>query len=172
MKHALLITAYHNFDCLYEMLKYYCSDMGVDCYVHIDKKAVISKDMLKKLKAIDKVEVIIKYKVNWGSYNHPKAFMSLLKRAKQKNDYDFYHFVSANTFIGLSLESFNDFFEKHNDVSFMEYIYFKGGDSEKDLREWYMYYHFPFLYDKRGKHGRFWDNVEYYGIKIQKKLLF
>ena len=170
MKHALLITVYNDFDCLYKMLTYYTGTLGLDCYVHIDKKASISSDMLTKLKSINHVTVLRKYRINWGSYKHPLSFIRLMQVASKQNAYDFFHLISANTFVGVSKESFYAFFSQHKDNSFVEYIRFKGTDAENDLRRWYQFYRFQFLYNRRGKHAAFWNNFEYYGIKLQEKL--
>lgn len=169
MKHALLITAYKDFDCLYEMLLEYTANMNIDCYVHIDKKARISSSTFKKLSGIDGVTIVSRYRINWGSYRHPQAFICLMKIAEKRGNYDFYHLISGNSMIGVSRDKFEAFFEGKKENSFVEYINFKGTESEKDLREWYEYYHYPFLYNKKGKHAVFWNNVEYYGIKLQKK---
>lgn len=170
MKHALLITAYNDFDCLYKMLTYYTDTLGLDCFVHIDRKAAISSEMLVRLRSLSHVIILRKYRINWGSYKHPLSFIKLMQAAAKHDSYDFYHLISANTFVGVSKEAFYDFFSQHKNNSFMEYIRFKDTDAEKDLQRWYQFYRFQFLYNRRGKHAVFWNNFEYYGIKLQEKL--
>lgn len=44
MKHAFIVTAYHNFDMLQYFLTEYLKES--DCYLHIDKKARVPSDFL------------------------------------------------------------------------------------------------------------------------------
>ncbi len=168
MKHAFIITAYKDFDLLDRMLSIYTEKYDIDCYVHIDKRNKDLRSVIKRLNAIPNVVAISKYRVNWGSIYHPLCMMELLKIASGKG-YDYFHFIPANAFIGVSPEKFHSFW-KNKDMSFVEHIDFKGSASEKDLREWYEYYHFAHIYNKKGAHASLVDNIEYYGIKIQKKL--
>lgn len=170
MKHALLITAYKDFELLYRMIKQYCNQYQFDCYIHVDKKSFVSKAWIQKIESLGHVKVIQKYRINWGSYLHPKAFVELLKMAKDDSDYDFYHFISANTFVGKSPKEVDTFFENNKEKNFIEIIPFKGTESEKAIEEWYKYYHYPFLYNKKGRLHRLWDYFEMYYIRLQKKL--
>ncbi len=170
MKHAFIITAYKDFELLRDMVTVYTEKFGIDCYIHIDRRTKNKKPILSELNKLPGVKAISIYKTNWGGYKHPLSIIRLIGMAK-KNGYDYYHVISANTFVTVNPLEFNAFFEEHSDVSaFMECISFKGTESESDLRRWYEYWHYPHIYDKKGKHHVFWDNVEYYGIKIQKKL--
>ncbi|MDE5680304.1 MAG: hypothetical protein K2I01_07765, partial [Lachnospiraceae bacterium] len=150
MRHAMLITAYKDMNLLYELCKIYCDKFDFDCFIHIDKRTKVKKEVVNKLRSIGNVVVVQKYKVKWGSYYHPMAFVYLLQLA-QTEQYDFYHCISANTFVGKNKKQFYDFFEEHKNNNFVEIISFKGNESEAAISEWYKYYHYPFLYDKRGK---------------------
>lgn len=168
MKHAFIITAYKDFDLLERMLSIYTEKYDIDCYVHVDKRSRGHKSVIRRLGANPNVVAISKYRVNWGSIYHPLCMMELLKVACEKC-YDYYHFIPANAFIGVDPGEFHSFW-KDDGMSFIEHIDFKGSASEKDLREWYEYYHFAHIYNKKGAHASLVDNIEYYGIKIQKKL--
>lgn len=168
-KHAMLITAYKDFDLLYDMLRIYTQEYDMDCYVHIDKKVQIERAVIDRLRSLDNVTVIRKYRVNWGSYYHPLAFIDLMDMAAKKK-YAYYHCISANTFVGRSKKEFYNFFDENNGKSFMEYVYFKDTESAKDLEAWYRYYHYPFLYDKKGKRAVLWNNFEMYFVQLQAAL--
>lgn len=168
MKHALLITAYTDFDILARLISIYRK--SYDCYIHVDAKMKLPAKIKKQLLKYDNVTVVQKYKVNWGSYRHISAILLLMKIAVVKNTYDFYHIISANTLILKSIEEMDYFFLRHRNNNFLEVINFVGTEQEKDIQEWFQYYHYPFLYNKKGKYSRLWNNFEYYFKKIQKKL--
>ncbi|MDD3206703.1 MAG: beta-1,6-N-acetylglucosaminyltransferase [Lachnospiraceae bacterium] len=170
MKHALLITAYTDFTVLKNMVCSYKEHY--DCYIHVDKKTKMPIEILQELNAYENVTIISKYKVNWGSYRHISAILQLMKLAVANGPYDYYHIMSGNTLIVKPVGEFDAFFQADRDKNYMEIIDFRGTESEKDIEEWFAYYHYPFLYNKKGKHHVFWDNVEYYFIKLQKKAEF
>lgn len=94
-KHVLLITAYNDFECLIEMIKYY--HLHYDCYIHIDKKIQIPNKFAASMTQYPNVFIVQKYKINWGSYKHILAFLELMRLAKNK--YEYYHICSGNSFI-------------------------------------------------------------------------
>ena len=168
MKHALLITVYTDFSILINMVRSYKENY--DCYIHVDKKTKLPIEILQELNTYENVTIISKYKVNWGSYRHISAILQLMKLAVTKGPYDYYHIISGNTLIVKSAAEFDAFFQAERDKNYMEIIDFRGTESEKDIEEWFAYYHYPFLYNKKGKHGLLWNNVEYYFVKLQKKV--
>lgn len=168
MKHALIITAYTDFDILIKLLNIYTQYF--DCYIHIDQKSKVTESELKSIRAIKNTWLIRKYKVNWGSYKHIQAVVSLIKLAVSKKDYDYYHIVTGNSILIKPFHWIDDFFEQKQGSNFIEIISVKDNPSRTDLEDWFYYYRFPFLYDKKGKNAEFWNQIEYYFIKLQKKI--
>ena len=168
MKQALLITAYDDFEILIKMITYYSQKF--DCYLHIDKKASISRAEFDSIRALPNTWVIRKYSINWGSYKHIKAVLSLMKIAVSNEQYGFYHIITGNSCPIKSFEEFDSFFTKYSNHNFMELIPLENNPSKRDIEEWFYYYRFPFLYNKRGAHAEFWNQFEYYFVKLQKKL--
>lgn len=79
MRHALLITAYMDFEELLDRVR--ILSRNYDCFIHIDRKSTLPGRIKRELLRCGNVEVIRKYVVNWGSYTHILAFMELLRRA-------------------------------------------------------------------------------------------
>lgn len=95
MRHCLLMTCYKK----PEMINYFISTLpeNVDIYIHIDRKSDFGiKDINSK------AHVYKQYKVYWGSENHVKAFLLLMKAAYENGDYDYYHLITGEDFWAYS----------------------------------------------------------------------
>lgn len=64
MRQVFLITAYKEFEYLYQMAQK-ISENGIKVYIHWDKKTV-TEDILKKLNLIKRVRAVSEYKIPWG----------------------------------------------------------------------------------------------------------
>lgn len=166
--HAILMSAYNDFEILLENVRQYSSYF--DCYIHVDKKSVFPAEVEQQLSAYPNVYVLHKYRITWGSYKHILAFLELLKWAERNGGYKWYHIITGNSIQVKSNTEFERFFEEHPDTVFMDYLDVRTSDSRKDLEYWFQYYRYPYLYNQRGKHRRLWENFEWYYIKLQKKL--
>lgn len=166
--HAILMSAYNDFEILLENVRQYSSYF--DCYIHVDKKSVFPAEVEQQLSAYPNVYVLHKYRITWGSYKHILAFMELLKWAERNGGYKWYHIITGNSIQVKSNMEFEHFFAEHPDTVFMDYLDVRTSDSRKDLEYWFQYYRYPYLYNQRGKHRRLWENFEWYYIKLQKKL--
>jgi hypothetical protein len=107
-KHALVLTAYKDFEFLKELCEVYSKYFYV--YIHIDKKSNISESDMKYLNALDNVSAISRYKINWGSYLHVQAILDLLEMAEQDEN-DYVHVLSANTILVRHPNELLEFFE-------------------------------------------------------------
>ena len=77
-KQAYLLTAYKDFDAVYELASFLCKED--DVYIHVDKKSVqLSEPELEKLNALANCVAYKEYDIAWGGYNHVKALLSLMK---------------------------------------------------------------------------------------------
>ncbi|MBQ9991357.1 MAG: hypothetical protein IJP31_10540 [Lachnospiraceae bacterium] len=165
MKHAFLITAYEDFDWLKQTVEIYAK--AVDCYIHIDKKAAIPKEFVDWASQRDGVHIYSRYKINWGSYKHISAILFLLKEAVKTKKYDYFHIISANSFITRSMDRILEYFDREPEKNYLEVIDLDETDKDRVIEPWYIYYHFLHLYNKRSKFG---NNFDYYFCKVQKKL--
>lgn len=97
MKQALLITAYKDFKSLAQLIKQFDSNFNI--YIHIDKKSSIDRAMLKDLSSLHNVKhVETKYKVNWGSLNHLKSYLSLCSKALEDQENKFFHIITGEDY--------------------------------------------------------------------------
>lgn len=116
-RQALLITAYENIDDLIYLLEVY--NLYFSCYVHIDKKCDVNKEQWEKLNSMLGVAVISKYKINWGSYTHILAILSLIELACQDNC-SYMHVISANTLPIRNPNKIIRFYDENFEFIFME----------------------------------------------------
>ncbi len=164
-KHALIITAYRELDYLKELCEIYSKYFN--CYIHVDKKTD-DKNGIEELKKLDRVYVISKYKVNWGSYKHVLAVLDLLEKAKE-DGMEFYHVISANTILIKNPQNVEKFFDKHPSRIYME-IKENKGNSFYEFEYRYTAYFFQYLYDLKGTHQWLWERIEKYSSQLQRTL--
>lgn len=93
MKHCLLITAYKNVDLINNHIDCIPDDWGI--YIHLDKKSKINIEDINK-----RANVFKQYSVNWGSRNHIKAILFLMKKVYENDfNYDYYHLITGQDFL-------------------------------------------------------------------------
>ena len=133
LKHAFLVTAYHDLPTLNRMVAKF-SEYG-DVLVHIDKQSDINpNDVVSQ----EGVSVYKCYRINWGSFNHLKAILFLLKQA-MKSQPDYVHVVTGQDYPMVSKEAFDAFFAEHEGQSFLDFETVPDGSW---LQERYAYYWF------------------------------
>lgn len=109
---ALLITAYKNVEQLERLIHYFSS---FNIYIHIDKKSEIDPSDLNKYK---NVKVIKKYSIGWGSVNHLRAVIDLLKLAIDNEQNNFIHIISGQDIPVRSISDFKKF--EHDNHIYMD----------------------------------------------------
>jgi hypothetical protein len=120
MKHALLITAYKDFPVLEALVNSF-KHHDVYIFIHIDKKSkFISLEEIKSLKSQPNI-ILLKERltINWGSFNHLLALISLLKKAAEIQDITYFHALSGQDILIKDLNYFFDFFNKYAGKSFI-----------------------------------------------------
>lgn len=168
MKHAFLITAYTDFDFLKKTVEIYTSDERVDCYIHVDRKVKIPEDLKEWAGSRDRVRLFSKYKVNWGSYKHISAVLFLMRQALDRGSYDYFHIISANSFITGNISETLDFFEQgEGKTNYVQVVDLEEDDKDKVIDPWFIYYHFLHIYNKRSEKGYAFDK---FFEKVQRKL--
>lgn len=112
LKHAYLILAHHNFGQLKKLLTL-LDDERNDIYIHIDRKAHISKKELDDLsRAVTKagLEWTRRIRVNWGGYSLVKAEYVLLSAATE-TPHLYYHLISGADLPIKSQDAIHSFFQ-------------------------------------------------------------
>lgn len=104
MSQCLLITAYRDFNQLESLVRRYLALCeGGKVFIHVDKNTP-SKDygfLLSEYHDGTQVRIFSKYRISWGSFNHLRAVLFLLKQALKspgKADFSFIHIVSGADF--------------------------------------------------------------------------
>lgn len=90
----------------------------------------------------------------------------MLRKAVQRKPYDFYHLISADSFVTRPMKEVLSFFADNPDKSYVEVIDLQKEDSSGVIKPWYQYYHFLHLYNKRTAFGNWLDSTL---CRLQKK---
>src|SRR5690554_119970 len=166
MKQAILITAYKNIQQLKELVCFFDADY-FNIYVHLDRK---SKFTLKDIDLLREPQIKLitnRYKVNWGGFNHLKAYLYLCREALKEEENFYFHLITGQDYPVKPLSYFLKFAQEqihepreylaHHEVPFKRW---NGGGVNR-----LTYYH---LYD-------FFDAKKYKTeirkfVRLQKKL--
>lgn len=103
------MTAYKNVDQINHLIRLIPVEWGI--FIHIDKKSDIN------IKDIDNRACIIKkWNIYWGSINHLKAVLDLLKIAIEKGIYDYYHIITGQDLIIATPAQFDEMLANKNNI--------------------------------------------------------
>lgn len=112
-KHAFLMTAYCCPHLINRTLDKYAPYF--DIYIHIDRKSALTA---ADLHLSDNVTVIKELNVNWGGYNHLRAFLRLMELARQKGGYDYYHLITGQDCVVATPEMFDRLMDGKSHISY------------------------------------------------------
>lgn len=127
MKQAILITAYKDFDQLQLLFNQF--DDNFNFYIHIDKKSKVDADTQQKILKNSNVKHLeIKYKVNWGGFNHLKSYLSLCDIALKEKENNYFHLITGHDFPIKNKESFKELLNQKEgeEKSFLDYFQLPG----------------------------------------------
>lgn len=119
MKIAILIQCYKNpkqINLLLDKLNH----PDIDCYIHIDRKADFSTEIIKRDNIIllpDEKRVA----VEWAQISQITATLNLMKEAYQHGKYDYYWLISGQDWPLYSANEIVEFFKKHDGENFIQY---------------------------------------------------
>lgn len=116
---AAVITAYKNFDQLFELVNMLLNG-NFKIFIHIDKKQYVETDpFLLKLKEMKNVQLYSEYVIEWGSINHLYAILKLLTVATTDSDIHFIHIISSQDYPVKPLAYYEDLFSSTNKCIYM-----------------------------------------------------
>ncbi len=147
MKHAFLIMIHENFGQVARLIKK-LDNQWADIYIHVDKKALFTKEdeeMLKNSCKESSVYFSKRISVTWGGYSQIVAYMQLLKEAAV-NNYDYYHLISGVDFPVKPMSYIYDFFERNNGTEFIQLA-----DDEFVKRQHFRLAYYHFFREKIGR---------------------
>lgn len=136
-----MIISHSNWEELFCLLKQLDNENN-DIYIHIDKK--VKNPPIKKIKSIltkANVEVFVKYKVYWGSYELVLTELFLLEQASKKN-HEYYHLLSGTDLLIKPLEEFYEFFERNKGYEFVQFDSNERLKNDKEILRRVKLYHF------------------------------
>lgn len=166
-KQAILIMAHANTLQLKQLLQALDFE-GFDIHLHLDKKSSIQPKDLQNTVSRSGLFIYKKISVGWASFSQIKAELFLLKKAKEQQNYCYYHLISGSDFPLISAESLYHFFAN----SQYNYLNFMTKDGVKQVQDWIKYYHF-FVFLERNPRlwvRRVYSKFQRTGIQIQKRL--
>lgn len=149
-KQAYLLTAYKDFDAVYELASFLCK--GDSVYIHVDKKSTqIDDAKIEKLNRLSGCQAYKQYSVAWGGYNHVKALLSLMERAASDKDVSYIHMLTGEDYPLRHPDTIREQFaaEKH---IYLDYI--PEEDFNEAVRKRCYYYNF--FPDKNVKNRALW----------------
>lgn len=122
MKHAVLITAYKDFQQLADLVS--SLDKHFDIYIHIDKRAYVDKDTMKTLQAQQHVKSVEQlFPANWAGRNHVQAILALCHKALYGSpSATHFHLISGADLLVKTSDELFRFFEIHPKQNFMEFF--------------------------------------------------
>jgi hypothetical protein len=172
MSHAILVTAYKDFESLLALAEYFTEPFRI--FIHIDSRSKIHRtkpEILKKLQGLKQVRIIQRnQKINWGGINHLYAYLELAAAAIKEPDIKFFHLLTGQDYPIKSQACILDFFDANPENSYIDHAplsssRWSGNDAASDRIE---YYH---LYDllNNGKTG-ITLNLKF--IDLQKRIGF
>ena len=162
MKQAYLITAYKNFDELYELAEILSKTAYV--FIHVDEKSrEITDADVEKLNQLSGCEAIREYRIVWGGFAHVQAIVKLMAMALSKEDVSYMHLLTGEDFPLLTPEQLDEKFLTSDQI-FMDYL--TPEQLPETVTKRYQYYNW--FTDQNVKNKILWQ-LQNMTVKVQKK---
>ena len=162
MKQAYLITAYKNFDELYELAEILSKTAYV--FIHVDEKSrEITDADVEKLNRLPGCEAIREYRIVWGGFAHVQAIVKLMAMALSKEDVSYMHLLTGEDFPLLTPEQLDEKFLTSDQI-FMDYL--TPEQLPETVTKRYQYYNW--FTDQNVKNKVLWQ-LQNMTVKVQKK---
>lgn len=164
MKQGFLITAYKDYEGLYELASY-LSEHGNKVLIHVDAKSrEIKQGEIEELNKIQGCYAISEFPIPWGGMNHVYALLALLKKAAEDKEISYIHCITGQDFPVISIEEIEERFCVCNQI-YMDCIPPK--DHPKQVVERFRYYNW--FQNKNIKNPILWQ-IQNITVKLQKVL--
>lgn len=162
MKQAYLITAYKNFDELYELAEILSKTAYV--FIHVDEKSrEITDADVEKLNRLPGCEAIREYRIVWGGFAHVQAIVKLMAMALSKEDVSYMHLLTGEDFPLLTPEQLDEKFLTSDQI-FMDYL--TPEQLPETVTKRYQYYNW--FTDQNVKNKVLWQ-LQNMTVKVQKR---
>ena len=162
MKQAYLITAYKNFDELYELAEILSKTAYV--FIHVDEKSrEITDADVEKLNRLPGCGAIREYRIVWGGFAHVQAIVKLMAMALSKEDVSYMHLLTGEDFPLLTPEQLDEKFLASDQI-YMDYL--TPEQLPETVTKRYQYYNW--FTDQNVKNKVLWQ-LQNITVKVQKK---
>ena len=162
MKQAYLITAYKNFDELYELAEILSKTAYV--FIHVDEKSrEITDADVEKLNQLPGCEAIREYRIVWGGFAHVQAIVKLIAMALSKEEVSYMHLLTGEDFPLLTPEQLDEKFLTSDQI-YMDYL--TPEQLPETVTKRYQYYNW--FTDQNVKNKVLWQ-LQNMTVKVQKK---
>lgn len=122
MKQAFLITAYKDYESLYDLVTIFTkTDL---CFVHVDKKSkTITDENIKSLNQIEGCVAIREYDIKWGGFQHMNAVIKLMTLALSHEEVEYLHLLTGEDYPLVSIQKLDEIFlGEKKDTIYLSYI--------------------------------------------------
>ena len=128
-KQAILLLAHKGLDYIDKFCEQFNNDERFDIFIHYDKKLNLSSDNINSIKNKYKNIKKIYSEVNGNYFGMSliDAELSLIEQSYNTDNYKYYHLMSEQCFITVSLDIFYDYFNMFFNTVFMDFTYNKEG---------------------------------------------
>lgn len=162
-KVGYLITAYKDFDAVYELASFLSQKDEV--FIHVDKKSrEIGSEEMKRLNALPGCHTISAYAIAWGGYTHVRAILKLMELAVSKGDIGYLHFLTGEDFPVYSPDRLHEKFAGDEHI-YLSYIEEK--DFNPAVKKRYYYYN---LFQNQNVKNPFLWQLQNFTVNVQKLL--
>lgn len=135
MKQAFLITAYKDFESLYELAAFLVQTACV--YIHVDMKSGITSAQIGKLNALKGCHAIKKYRIVWGGFGHVAAILELLGQAVINDEVSYIHLLTGEDVPLKTMQGLDQAYLEETRI-FMDCI--QSADFSKEVQKRCLYY--------------------------------
>lgn len=150
-KIAYLITAYKDFETLYELSEMLTKTDYV--FIHVDEKSkTITDENIAKLNSLPGCRAIRKYRILWGSFTHVQAILELMMLALSKEDVGYIHMLTGEDYPIVPLAKISEMFADCEQI-YMGYI--RPEDLPESVTVRYRYYNW--FQNKNVKNKLLWS---------------
>lgn len=160
-KQAYLITAYKDFDAVYELASFLSKEDKV--FIHVDKKSrEIGSPELGKLNALENCRAVSLYSISWGGYGHISAFLELMRLAAEDEEVSYLHFLTGEDFPLKSPQRLHERFAGDEHI-YLSYIEDKDFNDAVKKR----YYYYNLFQNKNVKNPFLWQ-LQNFTVSLQR----
>ena len=166
-KQAFLVMAHTQFNLLCKLIKRLDSEYS-DIYLHLDKKWSLSNDeiaYLKRMPKKSKIYITKRINVMWGGDSQIKAELILLKEARLRNKYKYYHLITGQDYPIVDIHEILSFYDNKKEIEFINFSSNEFSETQMHRTKYYW-----LLRNRCGRDNALGKSIQHALIILQKIL--